>query len=89
MGVLTMRTLTSGVFQKLMRQAFPERMASADLGRFCLAYVLSNPLVDVAVLGMRRREEVEANVALSAAGEPRFDLAALHHRFATPAGEAR
>jgi len=88
MGVVTMRSLTSGVFQKLMREAFPRELEGVDLDGFCLAYVLSNPLVDVALVGMRRREEVEANVALSAGGGsfPRFDLPALHHRFVTPPG---
>src|SRR5205823_1360096 len=44
MGVVTMRTLTSGIFQQLMRRAFPEQMRDADLDGFLLNYVLSNPL---------------------------------------------
>jgi uncharacterized protein len=80
MGIVTMRSLTSGIFQKLMCQAFPETMGPVDLDRFCLNYVLSNPLVDVAIAGMRRAAEVEANAALSEDAETRLDLAALHHR---------
>jgi aryl-alcohol dehydrogenase-like predicted oxidoreductase len=81
MGIVTMRTLTSGTFQKLMRSAFPTEMAGADLDRFCLNYVLSNPLIDVALVGMRRVEEVESNNRLSDDVESRLDLAELHVRF--------
>jgi aryl-alcohol dehydrogenase-like predicted oxidoreductase len=80
MGIVTMRTLTSGIFQKLMRQVFPDAMALAELDRLCLRYVLSNPLVDVAIVGMRRAAEVEMNAALSDDAEARLDLVALHHR---------
>src|SRR5206468_349777 len=64
MGIVTMRTLTSGIFQKLMRQAFPET-AGWDWEPFLLNFVLSNPLIDVALAGMRRPEEVERNNAVS------------------------
>lgn len=80
MGIVTMRTLTSGIFQKLMRQVFPDAMATAELDRLCLSYVLSNPLVDVAIVGMRRAAEVEASVELSDDAGARLDLVALHHR---------
>jgi aryl-alcohol dehydrogenase-like predicted oxidoreductase len=80
MGIVTMRTLTSGIFQKLMRQVFPAALAPAELDRLCLGYVLSNPLVDVAIIGMRRAAEVEANVAISDDAGARLDLVALHHR---------
>jgi aryl-alcohol dehydrogenase-like predicted oxidoreductase len=80
MGIVTMRTLTSGIFQRLMRQVFPDAMAPAELDRLCLRYVLSNPLVDVAIVGMRRAAEVEANAALSDDASARLDLVALHHR---------
>jgi predicted aldo/keto reductase-like oxidoreductase len=84
MGVVTMRTLTSGIFQKLMRQSFPEAMAGLDLERFLLNFVLSNPLIDVALVGMRRPEEVEANNALSNDEGGRLDLVALHVRHVNP-----
>jgi aryl-alcohol dehydrogenase-like predicted oxidoreductase len=88
MGVVTMRTLTSGVFQQLMRRSFPEQMAGMDLDGFLLNYVLSNPLVDVALVGMRRAEEVEANNALSDDQEWRLDLGALHVRHLDPPPQA-
>jgi aryl-alcohol dehydrogenase-like predicted oxidoreductase len=80
MGVVTMRSLTSGTFQKLMRGAFPQ-LAEADLDGFLLNYNLSNPLLDVVLVGMRRAEEVERNNALSDDVERRLDLEALHVRF--------
>ncbi len=79
MGVVTMRSMTSGTFQKLMRRSFPQ-LADADLDSFLLNYNLSNPLLDVVLVGMRRVEEVEKNVRLSDAVSHRLDLADLHHR---------
>jgi aryl-alcohol dehydrogenase-like predicted oxidoreductase len=85
MGVVTMRTLTSGDFQRLMHLSFPQMTARLDLNRFLLNFVLSNPLVDVALVGMRRPEEVEANNALSEDVAARLDLKALAaHRFVPP-----
>ena len=80
MGVVTMRSLTSGTFQKLMRQSFPQ-LADADLDGFLLNYNLSNPLLDVVLVGMRRVEEVEKNDAISDNVAMRLDLAELHVRF--------
>jgi aryl-alcohol dehydrogenase-like predicted oxidoreductase len=80
MGVVTMRTLTSGIFQRLMRQSFPTEMFGLDLDRLLLSFVLSNPLIDVALVGMRRVSEVEANNALSDDRSARLDLTALHVR---------
>jgi aryl-alcohol dehydrogenase-like predicted oxidoreductase len=84
MGVVTMRTLTSGIFQRLMHHSFPTASAGMDLERFLLNFVLSNPLIDVALVGMRRPEEVEANNALSDDEAARLDLAALHVRHVSP-----
>ncbi len=81
MGIVIMRPVTSGIFPKLMRTVFPEVDSHLDLHRLMLAYVLSNPRVDVAIVGMRRVEEVEGNNAISDDAEPRFDLEALHRRF--------
>ena len=80
MGIVTMRPLTSGIFQRLMTEAFPQ-LAETDLSGFLLNYVLSNPFVDVAIIGMRRIEEVEANNALSDDTASRLDLEAVHDRF--------
>lgn len=81
MGVVTMRTLTSGVFQKLLTQALPGRVPPDEVDRLLLGYVLSNPKVSVALVGMRRPEEVDRNNALSGDAGARLDLEALHFRF--------
>ncbi|MBN1642004.1 MAG: aldo/keto reductase, partial [Anaerolineae bacterium] len=52
MGIVLMRPLTSGVFQRLMARAFPQ-IDVLDVGRLLLNYVLSDPYVDVALVGMR------------------------------------
>ena len=82
MGIVTMRTLTSGTFQKLMPAAFESPPDPAQVHRLLLQYVLSNPFVDVAIVGMRRPEEVESNVAIAEDLGGRLDLPGLHHRFA-------
>jgi aryl-alcohol dehydrogenase-like predicted oxidoreductase len=80
MGILTMRTLTSGTFQRLAALALPE-LAGVDLDALLLSYVLSNPLVDVALVGMRRAREAERCAAVSDDVARRIDLEALHDRF--------
>ena len=54
MGIILMRPLTSGVFQRLMVEVFPQ-LDTLDVGRLLLNYVLSDPYVDVALVGMRAR----------------------------------
>jgi aryl-alcohol dehydrogenase-like predicted oxidoreductase len=85
LGVVVMRPLTSGTFQKLVRIACPTLDAHLDIHRLLLAYVLSNPCVDVALVGMRRAAEVDGNLAVCDDLTSRFDLEDLHHRFAEPA----
>lgn len=84
MGITLMRPLASGLFQRWLQAAAPELLAAADWHRLLLDWVLSNRLVDVAIVGMRTVAEVEQNNALSEAGLGTLDLEALHHRqFAT------
>ena len=80
MGIILMRPLTSGVFQRLMKQTFPE-IDGERVGRLLLNYVLSDPYVDVALIGMRDPHLVEVNSAISDDGTSRLDLAALHDRY--------
>jgi predicted aldo/keto reductase-like oxidoreductase len=80
MGVILMRPLTSGVFQRLMADAFPE-IDVLDVGRLLLNYVLSDPYVDVALVGMREPRFVELNNEISDDVASRIDLAALHDRY--------
>ena len=79
MGIITMRAMTAGIFQKWVQQANPENRF--DYTPALLQFVLSNPLVDVALVGMRTAEMVEANVRICEDLEGRIDLAALHEKF--------
>ena len=94
MGVILMRPLTSGVFQRLMagrrppspRISTPTRESALDVGRLLLNYVLSDPYVDVALVqgrGTRPREPrfVDLNNEISDDAASRIDLAALHDRY--------
>jgi hypothetical protein len=80
MGIVIMRPMTSGIFQRLMNRAFPQ-LSEPDLGAYLLNYVLSNPFVDVAIIGMRRTDEVDRNNAISDNTAARLDLPAAHYRF--------
>jgi aryl-alcohol dehydrogenase-like predicted oxidoreductase len=80
MGIILMRPLTSGVFQRLMADAFPE-IDVLDVGRLLLNYVLSDPYVDVALVGMREPRFVELNNEISDDVTSRIDLAKLHDRY--------
>lgn len=80
MGIVLMRPMTSGVFQRLMAQFFPQ-IAAEEVGRLLLTYVLSDPHVDVALIGMREPRLVEANNAISDDLGERIDLAQLHERY--------
>jgi aryl-alcohol dehydrogenase-like predicted oxidoreductase len=80
MGIVLMRPMTSGVFQRLMAQAFPQ-IDVLDVGRLLLNYVLSDPFVDVALVGMREPRFVDLNNAISDAVDSRLDLAQLHNRY--------
>jgi len=79
MGIITMRALTAGIFQKWMQLVDPENQS--DYTRALLQFVLSNPLVDVALVGMRSVEMVEQNVEICADLTGRIDLAKLHGKF--------
>lgn len=79
MGIVTMRSLTSGVFQRWMAVIRPDD--SFDYSAALLQFNLSNPLVDVALAGMRTCEEVDRNIAVLNDTAGRVDLDALHQKF--------
>jgi len=84
MGVVTMRTATSGFLQKLLAREFGDAVDTEAVTRMCIKYVLSTPEIDVALVGMRNRGEVELNAALASDPTERYDLDELHHRFQQP-----
>jgi len=81
MGVVAMRPLTSGIFQRWLGMVAADVAASIDWHRALLGFVLSNPLLSTATVGMRSPEEAEANIAASMDPSLRIDLDALHTRY--------
>ena len=57
-----------------------DRDNTFDYSKALIQYVLSNPLVDTALLGMRSVAQVEENVAVCLDTAHRIDLAELHKR---------
>ena len=51
------------------------------MGRLLLNYVLSDPSMDVALVGVRETRFVELNNEISNDVASRIDLAALHDRY--------
>jgi len=84
MGVITMRSLTSGIFQRWLRIIDPSIEQRVNLANALLSFVLSNPQVSVALVGMRTPAEAEANAAISEDDTYRLDLDRLHDRYAPP-----
>ncbi|MFN8513160.1 MAG: aldo/keto reductase [Chloroflexia bacterium] len=81
MGIVAMRPLTSGTFQRWLGMVAAGVVSQVDWHRALLAFVLSNPLLSVAIVGMRSPDEVAANVAVSDDLSLRIDLDALHERY--------
>ena len=85
MGVVTMRPLTSGIFPRWLARALPEASSGAENQRrvraALLSFVLSNPLVDCALVGMRTPAEAEENARVSEDESLRLDLDWLHERY--------
>jgi len=75
MGIVTMRSSTSGAFQRWMAKVRPED--DFNWHAPLLHFVLSNPMVDVALVGMRTAEEVRSNVAIASDPAGRIDLAEI------------
>jgi aryl-alcohol dehydrogenase-like predicted oxidoreductase len=78
-GVVTMRTLTSGIFQKWANTVRPDD--DFDYTPSLLQFVLSNPLVNVVLVGMRTVDEVESNVMTANDLSGRVDHKELHRKY--------
>jgi aryl-alcohol dehydrogenase-like predicted oxidoreductase len=79
MGIVTMRTMTSSIFQRWVQAVNPANRF--DYSAALLQFVLSNPLVDVALVGVRTAAQVEANVKAAEDLNARVDLAKLFQRY--------
>ena len=76
-GVVTMRTMTSGVLPMVLRHLAPEWSAARDPFEVSLRFVLSDSRVHAGLIGMRWPDEVDANVALVEGWVPPVDIASL------------
>jgi hypothetical protein len=76
-AVVTMRTMTSGVFQREMSFLAPSWQQVHDLYEVSLKFVLSDSRVHAGIIGMRWPEEVARNVALVKDWQPPIDFAAM------------
>lgn len=76
-GVVSMRSMTSGILQRLVRFLAPEWQRERDVYQVCLEFLLSDPRVHVVNVGMRWPEEVERNVRLVESFKPQIDISQL------------
>ncbi|TBL71589.1 aldo/keto reductase [Paenibacillus thalictri] len=79
MGIITMRTPTSGTFQRWIQMVNPAN--TFDYTPALIHFVLSNPYVDVALMGMRDADIVRKNTAIADDLEGRINLDELHSRY--------
>jgi aryl-alcohol dehydrogenase-like predicted oxidoreductase len=76
-GVVTMRTMTSGVFQRQAGFLAPEWQESRDLYEVSLKFALADSRIHSGIVGMRWPEEVEQNLRLIEEWSPPVDFAAM------------
>jgi aryl-alcohol dehydrogenase-like predicted oxidoreductase len=76
-AVVTMRSMTSGVFQREMSFLAPGWQQVHDLYDVSLKFVLSDSRVHAGIVGMRWPDEVARNVALVRGWQPPCDFATM------------
>lgn len=79
MGIVTMRAPTSGTFQRWIEMVNPDN--TFNYTRALIQFVLSNPLVDVALIGMRSAQRVIENVEICEDMDGRIDISKMHTRY--------
>ena len=79
MGIIVMKPTTAGTVQKWIQQVNPEN--TFNYTNALIQFVLSNPMVDVAPIGMRNVQEVELNAKNADNKLERVDIAELHNRY--------
>ncbi len=80
LGILSMRTATSGFLQRVMKQEFPQ-VPTEEVTALAIRFALSTPEVDCALIGMRNEREVAMNIALADDLSNRLDLTRLNDRY--------
>jgi aryl-alcohol dehydrogenase-like predicted oxidoreductase len=76
-AVVSMRAMTSGIFQREASFLAPEWHSARDLYEVALKFVLSDSRVHVANVGMRWPKEVEHNLRLLKDWQPPIDFAKM------------
>lgn len=76
-GVVTMRTMTSGILQRLAGHLAPGWQDADDLFKVCLKFALSDSRITAPIVGMRWPEEVDRNIDFAESYIPEFDIADL------------
>jgi aryl-alcohol dehydrogenase-like predicted oxidoreductase len=76
-GVVTMRTMTAGIFQAQAEVIAPEWQAAHDIGEVNLRFVYADSRVHSGIVGMRWPEEIDRNIAALANWEPSKDVAGM------------
>jgi len=79
MATVSMRTATSGTFQKWNKMVRPDD--TFDYTRALIQFTLSNPYIDVVLVGMRNASEVDVNIDILEDLAGRIDLKVLHERY--------
>jgi aryl-alcohol dehydrogenase-like predicted oxidoreductase len=76
-AVVTMRTMTSGIFQRQAGYLAPEWQGAHDLFEVSLKFVLSDSRIHAGLISMRFPHEVDRNVDLIKNWTPPVDFAAM------------
>jgi aryl-alcohol dehydrogenase-like predicted oxidoreductase len=76
-GVVSMRTMTSGLFQREMQYLVPGLHAVHNLYDLSLKFILSDSRVHSGIIGMRWPAEVERNAQVVRSWVPPTDIAAM------------
>ncbi len=79
MGIAVMRSTTSGIFQRWIQMVNQEN--TFDYTPALIQYQLSNPMIDVALIGMRSPQRVIDNVRIAEDMDARVDIEALFKRY--------
>jgi len=75
-GVVSMRTMTSGILQREASYLAPQ-WSSEDLFKVALKFALSDSRVHSGIVGMRWPREVKQNVTVAREFQPAFDFASM------------
>lgn len=76
-GVVSMRTMTSGILQREAGFLAPEWQTARDLYEVALKFVMSDSRVHAGIVGMRWPEEVQKNLQMLDGWEPSIDFATM------------